>query len=166
AAAVVGGGAGARAVDSPKAPWFYTSSESSFANSAVTNGAAGTDSGLSSVQRLSRFVQNDTHGAPVVVERALLFGGRDFEVAVPVAGNAALGFGSRFGSQSDFGGENLFLNAADLMQPVTQTGREVHAQSVLGLGNGLSLNFGESFGASDTLLPAFGPAWMQAPLGG
>ena len=85
AAALLEGGAGARAADSPKAPWFYTNSESSFANSAVTNGAADTESGLSSVQLLSRFVQNDTSGAPVVFERPLLFGGRDFEIAAPAS---------------------------------------------------------------------------------
>jgi hypothetical protein len=168
---------GARAAASPNATWFYTGSGidagSALASRDSTTGTGGSDSGLSSVQLLSRFVQNDTSGAPVAVERPLLFGGRDFEVAAPVAPNIALGFGSRLGSPSDFadtsagpGGQNLFLNAADLMQPFSQTGREVHAQSAIGLADGLSLNFGESSGASDTLPPAFGPAWMQAPLGG
>ena len=149
---------GAVASNSPKSGWFYTGSginaDSAFANGESTTATAGAAASgdLSSVQLLSRFAQDDTSGTPVALARPLLFGGRDFEVAMPIARNIALGFGSRWGSPSDFadtgagpGGENLFLNAGDLMQPIAQTGTEAHVQSVFGLANGLSLNFGEFF---------------------
>jgi hypothetical protein len=93
-------------------------------------------------------------------------GGRDFETAVPLARNLVVEFGSQSGNAYDFAPDGLFTNTSGWMQPFSQTGREVHAQSAIGLGNGLSLNFGESLGESDSLLPAFGSAWMQTPLAG
>jgi hypothetical protein len=158
--ALLEGGAIARA-ETANSAWFYTTSNS---------GSANADKTLSSVQSLSRFAQADTTGVPLVFASAsVLGGGRMFDVTAPLGKNLAVEFGSRFGNRIDFAGLDsgaLFANPADLLGPFSTTAREVHAQSAIGLGNGLSLNFGESFGANDTLLPAFGPAWMQTPLGG
>ena len=160
AAALLGGGVSACAAEAANPGWFYTTSGNSVANTG--------DNGLSSVRSLSRFVQTDSTGVPVAFARTSLFGGRDFEFAAPLGRNFAVEFGSHFGNRIDFGsdGESLFANSADLLLPFSETGREVHAQSAIGLGGGLTLNFGQSFGASDPLLPAFGPTWVQTPLGG
>ena len=84
---------------------------------------------------------------------------------MPLARNLVVEFGSRSGNAFDFSPEGLFTNPAG-WEPFSQNGREMHAQAAIPLGNGLALNFGESLGESDSLLPAFGPAWMQTPLAG
>ena len=151
---------GARAAEAPNRSLFYTTP---YDNSANT--IAG-DNSLSSIRSLSRFAQIDPAGLPITFASASLLGGRDFETAMPLARNLVVEFGSRSGNALDFAPDNLFADTSSWMQPFAQTGREMHAQSAVGLGSGLSLNFGESLGETDSLLPAFGPAWMQAPLAG
>jgi len=136
-----------------------TTPDSSFANS-----TAG-DTSLASIQSLSRFAEIDSAGAPVIVANTSLLGGRDFETAMPLARNLVIEFGSRSGDAFDFSPDGLF-NPSGGMQRFSQTGHEAHAQSALGLGDSLTLNLGESLGESDSLLPTFGPAWMQTPLAG
>jgi len=162
AAALVEGGVPAHATETANPVWFYTTSN---------NGLENTGNTLSPVRSLSRFALADTAGIPVAFSGTSLFGARAFDVTAPLGRNLAVEFGSRLGNRLDFGdpdfaGANLFANPAGLMLPFSGRGREVHAQSAIGLGSGLTLNLGESFGASDPLLPAFGPASMQAPLGG
>jgi hypothetical protein len=85
---------------------------------------------------------------------------------MPLARNMVVEFGSRSGNAFDFAPDGLFTNTSGWMQPFSQTGHEAHAQSAIGFGDGLTLKLGESFGESDSLLPAYGPAWMQTPLAG
>ena len=160
AAALIEGGMSARAAETANPAWFTSTSSGSFAN------AASGDAVLSSIRSLSRFAQTDPAGVPVAFAGTSLFGGRDVEVAALLGRNLAVEFGARAGNASDFGSDGLFTNLAGSMQPFSQTGREMHAGSAIGFGDGLSLNFGESFGESDKLLPAFGPAWMETPLAG
>jgi hypothetical protein len=160
AAALLEGSTVARAVETPNPHLFTTTPDSSF-----SNGVAG-DKSLASIRSLSRFAQIDTAGVPVTVASTSLLGGRDFETAMPLARNLVVEFGSRSGNAFDFAPDGLFTNTSGWMQPFSQTGHEAHAQSAIGFGDGLTLNLGESFGESDSLLPAYGPAWMQTPLAG
>lgn len=159
AAALLEGGTSARAVEAAAPNLFYTASNSSLANT-----AAG-DPSLASIQSLSRFAQIDNTSIPVTATSASLLRGRDFEAAMPLARNLVAEFGSRSGNAFDLSTGGLFASPAE-WEPFSQTGREMHAQAALPLGGGLALNFGESVGESDTLLPAYGPAWMQTPLAG
>ncbi len=148
----------AHAAETANPSFFYTPANSGLANA--------NENSLSSVQLLSRFAQIDTTGAPVAFQRASLFGGREFEAVAPLGPNLALEFESRSGDAYDFGSGGIVTNLAGSMQPFSETGREMHAGSEIAFGNGFSLNFGESFGESDSLLPAFGPQWMRTPLAG
>ena len=156
AAALLGGGGVLRAAETAGPSWFYTTANNSFSNSS--------DTALLPVPDIIRFAQSDTDGTPVVRQSAGLLGARNFEAAAPLGRNLAVEFGARSGSSFDFGSDP-FTNL-DASQPFAGTGREMHAQAAIGLGNGFALNFGESFGESDGLLPAFGPSWMQTPLAG
>jgi hypothetical protein len=160
AAALLEGSMVARAVETPNPHLFTTTPDSSFANGVAS------DKSLASIRSLSRFAQIDTAGVPVTVASTSLLGGRDFETAMPLARNMVVEFGSRSGNAFDFAPDGLFTNTSGWMQPFSQTGHEAHAQSAIGFGDGLTLKLGESFGESDSLLPAYGPAWMQTPLAG
>ncbi|HEX3429658.1 MAG TPA: hypothetical protein VHT03_02135 [Rhizomicrobium sp.] len=165
AAALLGGGGSARAAETASSAansaWFYTTADGP---TPISEFATTGDDATSSVQLLSRFAASSPARVPVVWQSANLFGGRDLEAAAPLGRNLAVEFGTRSGNAFDFGSE-LYTNPA-AWQPFSQTGREVHMQGSLGLGTGLALNFGESLGESDSLLPSFGPAWMQSPLAG
>jgi hypothetical protein len=157
AAALLQGGGMARA-QTTNPVWFHTTSNSTFANTG--------DDTLSSVRSLSRFARDADAGIPVTFSGTSLFGGQAFDVAAPLGKNRAVEFGSRIGNRSYLGSDALFASPADLLLPFSASGREVHVRSAIGLGNAVTLNLGESLGTSDSLLPAFGPAWMQAPLAG
>lgn len=156
AAALLEGGISARA-DAGVPAWFYTASESGF--------AAANDTSLSQIQSLSRLAQIDTGGLVLTATSDTLLRRRDFEAAMPFSRNFVVEFGSRSGNAFDLAPDGLFTDPAE-WEPFAQTGREMHAEAAVPLGHGLSLNFGESIGESGSLLPDFGPAWMQTPLGG
>jgi len=159
AAALLEGGMGARAAEATNPAWLYIAPDSNFAN-----GAAG-DTTLASIRSLSRFAAIDTAGVPATIANQSLLRGQDFEAAMPLARNLVVEFGSRSGNAFDLAPDALFTNPAQ-WEPFSQAGREMHGQAAIPFGNGLALNFGESLGESDALLPAFGPAWMQVPLAG
>lgn len=158
AAALLEGGTVVRAETSNPA-WFYTTSETAFGSS------AGSGMPLASIHSLSRFAEIDTAGIPVVTTNDTLLRGRDFEAAMPLGRNLVVEFGSRSGNAFDLSSDSLFSNPAQ-WEPFSDDGRETHAQAAIPLSSSVALNFGESIGESDSLLPAFGPAWMKAPLAG
>ena len=159
AAALLEGGMDARAVEAANPAWFYTQPDATF-----TNSAAG-DNTLASIRSLSHLADIDNTGLSLAIANPSLLRGRDFEAAMPLARNLVVELGSRSGNAFDFAPDGLFTNPAE-WEPFSETGREMHAEAAVALGNGLALNFGESLGESDSLLPSFGPAWMQTPLAG
>jgi hypothetical protein len=159
AAALLEGGVSAHAVEAANSALLYPAPDSNFANSASG------DNTLVSIAALSRFTQIDNQGVLLAVQNSSLLRGQDVEAAMPFARNLVVEFGARSGNAFDLAPDTLFTNPAE-WEPFSATGREMHAQGAVALGKDLALNFGESLGESDSLLPSFGPSWMMTPLAG